>query len=1313
MIREAPWPLAISTLGPVACGALLWRARGQLYATVIVKATLGIANEADMTLESPESLLREEVHHQDIPTRSVRATTDLVPYLRQADVVLTGHAHATEGPVSTLDVRLALFREQSVFDKVLRVVGDRRGEEPSAPFEHMPLTYERAYGGIGWKDNPFGTGIGGAKKVHPNVLDPQDPERTAGFGPIARGWPARKQMLDAGARKALELPIPVVSEGVDYAYFQSAPLDQRCAYLVGDEWILLEGLHPTLPRVRSRLPNLKAMARVHGLTDPSPPFGRPIELLADTLRIDTDTQRVELVWRALLPVRNEEHAAGMHIVVAIERPGETTAWPESPPAEKVQITFTEDTTDALEVDDNATTLVRSPGEKKATPWTQAAKRPPAAPSKASLPVDEGTMALSADELSEAGQRAELPFDREVERPRAVRDETVAISPESERGEGRSSLPFKTTSSPLVPRPSATTTPLPGAPWAQQPAKDAPVASPITEETTFPLPPGPRQSVPAPPLPSRPLSVPPAPPRPTGGSIPPPPSRPAAPSAPATAAVSASRFFHAPHTEPTAQGAPPAPPTGISPPGDGRGAPNLPERPSDAIPMITGAPLLAFTLSWQVKPPHDARVVIVKATFDLVPDGKARLRSDPDLPTGDMHAEGDPVRSVLYPSDFAIFKPRADVTLSGHAYAPGRGAPAARARFQFGQPGAGFDRRIAVFGERRWERAVVALAPTEPRPFVRIPLLHENAYGGPGFDANPVGSGRAAGPDGAVYLPLLEDPERLIRDPNDAPTPVGFGAVPARWRRRADLLGTYDARWHKERWPWFPEDFDWAYFQAAPPAQQLDTLRGDEPFALEGMHPDHPRLEGRLPGLRARAFAQRTREAGGELIEVRLRLDTAHFDVDALKLNLVWRGVLEVRDDDASEIAEIFVMSESTSEPPARPEEVMSQYLAARAARGMPSEDPGALPANDGAAAPADPAGDRVRERLAGASVPAVGAAAAAAALAPPADTPASGAASPAGAPVTPMTPAEAAAVRAEIEARLVAGESLDGLDLAGADLSSMDLAGRSLVGTNLQGARLIACRLSGANLTEAQLSHAALDDAQLDGANLTRADLTEASLTGARLDGAELSSADLSRAKAFRASFRKARGEHPNLSGADLSEARFEGAEILGPDLTAASLDGAIFDGAVLPAIRLYDARGARVSFREARLEGARADGVSLVGASFDGLQARGGVWDRAALDGASFLGATLCESSFARASAERAIFSNADLTDGRLGRAALAGASFIKANLMRANLESTDLTGADLRGANLHAAETWKAKLSGARLELALVTQTKLKEGS
>src|SRR5262249_8820563 len=156
------------------------------------------------------------------------------------------------------------------------------------------------------------------------------------------------------------------------------------------------------------------------------------------------------------------------------------------------------------------------------------------------------------------------------------------------------------------------------------------------------------------------------------------------------------------------------------------------------------------------------------------------------------------------------------------------------------------------------------------------------------------------------LPNVELPGQLVTSPGDTPPPASLAPIATTWKERWSKLGTYDRAWFKARWPYFPEDFDWTHFQAAPALQQVEHLGGDESYEISGMHRDHPPLRGRLPGLRARAFVQRTREQGGTFTEVKLVLDTASFDMDALKVNLVWRGFIEVSDEDAPEIQHVFV-----------------------------------------------------------------------------------------------------------------------------------------------------------------------------------------------------------------------------------------------------------------------------------------------------------------------------------------------------------------------------------------------------------------------
>ncbi len=99
--------------------------------------------------------------------------------------------------------------------------------------------------------------------------------------------------------------------------------------------------------------------------------------------------------------------------------------------------------------------------------------------------------------------------------------------------------------------------------------------------------------------------------------------------------------------------------------------------------------------------------------------------------------------------------------------------------------------IDVFGDRVWETLPGGLLPSEPKPFVRMPITYQNAYGGSSdfseygptpWYKNPVGKGyylKAAEAKGAP-LPNVESPDSHIKVWDDRPAPVGLGPYPAMW-----------------------------------------------------------------------------------------------------------------------------------------------------------------------------------------------------------------------------------------------------------------------------------------------------------------------------------------------------------------------------------------------------------------------------------------------------------------------------------------------------------------------------------------------------
>jgi hypothetical protein len=283
----------------------------------------------------------------------------------------------------------------------------------------------------------------------------------------------------------------------------------------------------------------------------------------------------------------------------------------------------------------------------------------------------------------------------------------------------------------------------------------------------------------------------------------------------------------------------------------------------------------FQVGWLLTsrdPPTPLLAILVKGSFRLTPGGQAE-RAPEQIPlSGDVPESADPAAPPPYPSDFAPFKPAADVLVTGTCYAPGGApAPAVRAGIAIGP----IRKSVEVFGDRYWTGED---RTTQPRPFERMRLGWRLAYGGPGFAYNPIGKGREPirGSDAslAVPLPNIESPGRPMRARSDAPLPAGFGPLPDTWAPRIARFGTYGADYVRSRWPWYPADLDWGFFNSAPADQQVQGyLRGDEDLLAENLSAATPLYRCRLPGLAVRACLTRRQGTGLAVSEVPMCLDT--------------------------------------------------------------------------------------------------------------------------------------------------------------------------------------------------------------------------------------------------------------------------------------------------------------------------------------------------------------------------------------------------------------------------------------------------------
>lgn len=300
-------------------------------------------------------------------------------------------------------------------------------------------------------------------------------------------------------------------------------------------------------------------------------------------------------------------------------------------------------------------------------------------------------------------------------------------------------------------------------------------------------------------------------------------------------------------------------------------------------VVSTCPLRVGSIVWRPRPSVWTLTVVCKATFLLAP-AESRLADTQDEPAAhDRHLGGDAARSLHSSSDLAPFKPRADIVLVGSAFAAHRRpARSVVTRLQVGE----VDKRVEVWCDRVFAHDGRLL---EAQPFARMPLVYERAAGGAGT-TNPVGVRFDAAPDayGAVQIPNLQPTGLQIARRGDTFSPIGFGPIAPAWPERTDRLHRHAAGWSHQGWnarP-LPSDIDPAYFNAAPADQQVESIRANERIHLENLHPEHPLLVTRLPGLRPRAHMM---AGSSKQEEIALVADTLWIDADRGLATVVWRG----------------------------------------------------------------------------------------------------------------------------------------------------------------------------------------------------------------------------------------------------------------------------------------------------------------------------------------------------------------------------------------------------------------------------------------
>jgi uncharacterized protein YjbI with pentapeptide repeats len=781
------------------------------------------------------------------------------------------------------------------------------------------------------------------------------------------------------------------------------------------------------------------------------------------------------------------------------------------------------------------------------------------------------------------------------------------------------------------------------------------------------------------------------------------------------------------------------------------------------------------------PPHPlSATFVVKATLAMKPGDVAEFLPEDDHAhlNGEESFGDDPAKGVRVPSDFAPWKPNAEAFLAGSCHIPeGRKVDTCLVTFAIGS----WSKPLAVLGSRTRKRGLLGYSQPKLSPFSRRELSWENTYGGTGYAPNPAGMGRdkIILPDGTktIEMPTVEYPGQIVKSSTGGGTPASYSPLGESWTERMAKAkkASWNKEWLEKQWPWFPKNFDWSYFNAAPSDQQFkDWFRGDERFLIEFMHPDHPKYECRLPGIRPRLFVQVRHEDNRlEFREVPVVLDTIFVDMDKEQVLLTWRGHTPALTPKMKEFEDIYLLREPLGKPLFQTVGEYGEQYRKRKEEMILEGDfkptlieplvitPPALP-DTSWVGPMEKEMEELRKegekRFSPETIPGFkesGAAAIPKAPPPPPSAPVVKpdaviaqvakdwkvmAASDAFFAKNYLPPQPDLAFLKETEKefaeefpekpdkeeeeevdtewtreRVIDHLAKDGHfeeeDLSELDLSGLDFSGRRFREAELDKANLAGSRFDNADLTEASFTGADITEASFQQANLTETDMSEAKGPRTDFSGATIELTDFTGADLSGAQFPGVTGEYPDFSECTLPNSVFEKANLVQPDFTGANLFQASFREAILPDAGFYEIDAEETDFSGCSMKNARFSEGRAVRSSFLRVHAPEAAWDDAILEGSDFSKADLSSGVFTGAVITRAKFDLADLAESNIDDVTAHETSFVGTNLFQCTLDGSDFSEAIFLGANLFWVETFRTTFHKADFREANVGRTSIEQ--
>jgi uncharacterized protein YjbI with pentapeptide repeats len=227
-------------------------------------------------------------------------------------------------------------------DKTLYVFGNRYWKQTAdlvvgitdpEPMTSMDISYENAFGGLGFPQNPVGKGtvrVAGDRGEDllplPNIEDPRrlvaspkDRPEPAGFGPLDMIWPQRFSKAGTYDVKWLDERFPGLADDLDWSFYNTVSSDQQLSgFFEGNESFTIEGMHPEKALISAKLPGIRSRCFMNHGQDGDLSF-RELALHMDTVWLFPHAEKGIVACRGIVEVNSHDAEDVKHLVLAYER----------------------------------------------------------------------------------------------------------------------------------------------------------------------------------------------------------------------------------------------------------------------------------------------------------------------------------------------------------------------------------------------------------------------------------------------------------------------------------------------------------------------------------------------------------------------------------------------------------------------------------------------------------------------------------------------------------------------------------------------------------------------------------------------------------------------------------------------------------------------------------------------------------------------------------------------------------------------------------------------------------------------------------